>query len=570
MSYFDDASLVMIPSGYKTDKVYSVKPTDGTGDLTFTRSNDTASRVASNGLIERVRTNLLTYSQDFNNAAWVKAVSTSITASGVTDPNGGTTAVTVSFPNSTSEIYQSLGSLTGSYTDSIYVKGTAGETIALWGVPSYQLFTLTGEWQRISKSNTLSGSTGYLALGRSGTAATATSVSIAFAQFETGDIATDYIATTTAAVSVGPVANVPRLDYLNSSCPRLLLEPQRVNLALFSESFDNATWTKQNGSVTANTTVSPDGYTNADTFTSDSTTGEHNAYSTTPITILSSAFTTSCYVKPLTGRYFCLSNYQAGQNYSAYATFDLQTGTTVATGAIFGTYISNSIQSVGNGWYRVSVTGSGVTSNFVGLNAMTAANFNPSVNTAGQGQSYAIYGVQLEQGDYATSYIPTLGASVTRGAESVSKTGIASLIGQSEGTLFAEFVHNGSDILTTQQVMSVNSGNTDNFVNIGIYDGQLNPTARASSVNIFDLYVGPNPLPAGTHKIALAYKSGDFAIYLNGSSVYTTTATATFGTMGQFDLGTLLSFNLQLAEGIKQAILFPTRLSNADLAALTA
>jgi hypothetical protein len=72
MSYFDDASLVMIPSGYKASKVYSVKPTDGTGDLTFTRSNDTASRVASNGLIEKVRTNLALYSEDFSNAAWVK------------------------------------------------------------------------------------------------------------------------------------------------------------------------------------------------------------------------------------------------------------------------------------------------------------------------------------------------------------------------------------------------------------------------------------------------------------------------------------------------------------------
>jgi hypothetical protein len=51
--------LVMIPSGYKTDKVYSVKPTDGTGDLTFTRSNDTATRVGPDGLIEKVRTNLV-------------------------------------------------------------------------------------------------------------------------------------------------------------------------------------------------------------------------------------------------------------------------------------------------------------------------------------------------------------------------------------------------------------------------------------------------------------------------------------------------------------------------------
>jgi hypothetical protein len=44
-SFYEDASLVMIPSGYKTSKVYSAKPTDGAGDLVFTRSNDTATRV---------------------------------------------------------------------------------------------------------------------------------------------------------------------------------------------------------------------------------------------------------------------------------------------------------------------------------------------------------------------------------------------------------------------------------------------------------------------------------------------------------------------------------------------
>ena len=59
MSFFDDASLVMIPSGYKDQKVYSVKPIDGSGDLTFSRSNDTATRVDSNGLIEKVHTNEL-------------------------------------------------------------------------------------------------------------------------------------------------------------------------------------------------------------------------------------------------------------------------------------------------------------------------------------------------------------------------------------------------------------------------------------------------------------------------------------------------------------------------------
>jgi hypothetical protein len=52
-SFYEDASLVMIPSGYKTSKVYSAKPTDGAGDLSFTRSNDTATRVAPMGLLRR-------------------------------------------------------------------------------------------------------------------------------------------------------------------------------------------------------------------------------------------------------------------------------------------------------------------------------------------------------------------------------------------------------------------------------------------------------------------------------------------------------------------------------------
>jgi hypothetical protein len=90
MSYFEDASLVLIPSAVKISKAYSIKPTDGTGDLTFTRTADTATRVASNGLIERVRTNLLTYSNDFSNAAWTKVRAT--LTGGQSDPFGGTDA----------------------------------------------------------------------------------------------------------------------------------------------------------------------------------------------------------------------------------------------------------------------------------------------------------------------------------------------------------------------------------------------------------------------------------------------------------------------------------------------
>jgi hypothetical protein len=113
MSKYDKASLVMIPSGYKADKLYSVLPVNGNGDFDHDR-NSVATRVNKDGLIESVaadvprldyplidgvvqgcpalllesaRTNLVTYSQDFSNAVWNKSNS-SIVSNQITSPDG--------------------------------------------------------------------------------------------------------------------------------------------------------------------------------------------------------------------------------------------------------------------------------------------------------------------------------------------------------------------------------------------------------------------------------------------------------------------------------------------------
>ena len=104
MSYFDDASLVMIPSGYKDQKVYSVKPLDGSGDLTFSRASS-ATRVASNGLIEKVRTNIILQSQDFT-TTWSTNASPTITANTTVAPDGTTTADTIAATGSGSGVFQ--------------------------------------------------------------------------------------------------------------------------------------------------------------------------------------------------------------------------------------------------------------------------------------------------------------------------------------------------------------------------------------------------------------------------------------------------------------------------------
>ena len=104
----EQASLVMIPSGYKEDVVYSQIPTDGSGDLTFTRASN-GTRINSAGLVEVCPWNLLQYSEDFTNGFWNKAITGSatftVTANQTTAPNGTTTADLISITrSSTSEL----------------------------------------------------------------------------------------------------------------------------------------------------------------------------------------------------------------------------------------------------------------------------------------------------------------------------------------------------------------------------------------------------------------------------------------------------------------------------------
>lgn len=554
MSYFDDASLVMIPSGYKTSKVYSVKPTDGSGDLTFSRSNDTATRVNSAGLIEKVRTNLILQSNTFSNAAWIKlgagtGTAPVLTANYTTDPfggnnawrfqcnlNGGTTS------SDRSWIYQTFAGSPSNGTLSVYVKlNSAGSVNLVFSDGGGTTQTITSTtWVRLSTPSTTTGEFRLGLIGYNGT--NTCDLSIAFVQVETGDIATDYIATTSAAVSVGPVANVPRLDYLGSTCGKLILEPQRTNALLSSEDW-TTNWSGSNRSVTANNIVSPDGYQNADKL---SATGG-SAYYAQVRTTASGANTFSVFLKYGDKTTQSIYAYSSG-SYFAQAAFNLQAGTVASTAS--GTA---SIQDYGNGWYRCSVSGTAGSSTIeVGIEGIGVGTY-----------TYA-WGAQLEAGAYATSYIPTLGAAVTRGADACSKTGISSLIGQTEGTLFVDL----SDVndLDFPEITIDNNNNTDRIVLTRSAAGNWGFFVASSAASTFSAY---SSVSSTSGKFALAYSSAGYALYRNGVQIVT----------GTYNLPTALSairFNGRSSSDffaskcVKQAIIFPTRLSAADLAALTA
>ena len=122
MALFDDASLVVTPNGYKEGTLYSIKPTSGLGDMTVVRAT-TATRVNSAGLIELVPYNLLTYSEQFDNAAWTKSGVT-VTANTTISPDGTQNAT--SLTNTTtgqSHIRTSfVVASTGNYTGTSYIK----------------------------------------------------------------------------------------------------------------------------------------------------------------------------------------------------------------------------------------------------------------------------------------------------------------------------------------------------------------------------------------------------------------------------------------------------------------
>jgi hypothetical protein len=87
-----------------------------------------------------------------------------------------------------------------------------------------------------------------------------------------------------------------------------------------------------------------------------------------------------------------------------------------------------------NGWYRCEITFTASGTN--GSATIRIAESDGVISYTGESKSVYLYGFQYETGSYSTSYLPTYGTSATRTADSCSKTGISSLIGQTEGTIF--------------------------------------------------------------------------------------------------------------------------------------
>lgn len=351
-------------------------------------------------------------------------------------------------------------------------------------------------------------------------------------------------------------SGVPRLSYMYGSCPSVLLEPQRTNLALYSEQFDNASWSKINTSVTSNQTTAPDGNTTADLLIANTTLDQHRIDQTPA----SSAGTQTLSIYAKAGGYgFVGLRIGLGG-----ALFNLSTGAT----SLVGVGYTASTELASNGFYRCILTKSVGLVNDVGRvnisdGTAIAPNFSGN-NTDG----VFLWGAQLELGAYATTIIPTTSATATRVADSFSRNNIYTngLISASGGTWFVELRGNvgysrdtsGGGFGINTNVNSLTNDNGFTFRNSGAANSRLGIYKVISSTNTL-LYT----TTSDTTKIAIKWNGSTADVFVNGTKQVS--ATAFTSTLLEF----FNSSTLDVPKFIQQMALSPEPLTDTKLIELT-
>lgn len=554
---------------------YAVEDRNGSylpREIPFTRGSD-ATFTTSTGVIRQACWNLIGYSEEFDNAYWTKSNS-SITTNAATAPNGALTADALieNTSNSTHRIFNNTAisvSTTIASTYSVYLK-SAGRTrawvrdndilgalfnLSTGTVVSSDIgvtasMTNVGDgWYRCTITRVSSTTSGrivvYLDNGTSDTyIGNGTSgVYIWGAQLVQGSDALGYLRTT-------DMLNMPRVDS-STGTKAFLLEPQRTNLALYSDQFNiSGTWTNTiNGTgvtptVTTNSTTSPDGTQNAETIVFNRGTGN----TLSDLTALQQSITI-----PTTGAYI-LSVYA-----KASTAGDIGKQVFLRLG---GAGVLVPITLTQN-WVRYSRAETSVAS---GSQIIQIG--NRGTITADNTVSVDLFGAQVEAGAYPTTYIPTQATTVTRIADSAVKTGISGLIGQTEGTLFVEF--NSSFLESyTQRILTLSDGTNTNAIGFQLSSAnQLIFYVENGGVNQVAITKTSPSITLGSNvKIAAAYANNDFVFYVNGTQIGTDTSGSVPATSQlRFSEGNGTAFYYGQ---IKQVALYTSRVSNSELAALT-
>jgi len=385
-----------------------------------------------------------------------------------------------------------------------------------------------------------------------------------------------------AQVEVGSTATTYNqtngLEYYGGGATQngLLIEEQRVNSLPYSEELDNASWNKSlTIAVTANQILSPDGSVNADEVkvTGTPASGTHQVQDQVSVNS-GETYTFSCFLKKGQQRYAVLG-FDTAIFPQIKGGVDLENGNIIT-----GSDSSTQVEDYGNGWFRCFITAITTSTSNMNCNIfLNDADDVTVIHTPTANDSIYVWGAQVEQGAFPTSYIPTSGSAVTRSADlATMSTGSLPFTGynQSEGTIETKFEFVGLGT-TFSRVYCFQLNNSDRFgVNVnsnssGIFENYVDAVdGNLLSFDQFNSEIGDKFIHM------FAYKENDVAIRrlrdrdgTISTDGYNDTSVAILDGIDEFGLGCRPDTGTNVSSQIFAYFrYYPRRLSDATLEAI--
>ena len=367
-------------------------------------------------------------------------------------------------------------------------------------------------------------------------------------------------------------SGVPRFTYdpITKESLGLLIEQQSTNLCLYSEDLTASGWAASTTSVTANAIAAPDGTTTADLLTATSGTGSNRFRAVTFTGDGEKAF--SVYLKAgSSARTTVLLWDSTAAVARHYVNVTWTAGVpTAATGAGSGSVFAP--EAVGNGWYRIRFSALGVV-------AANAHIFGVSPDAlAGTGTVYQ-WGMQAENLNVPTSYIPTAASTVTRSADTCVMTGtnFSAWYRADEGTLLAEGRPATTGVVIPGPVVACFvGGDVNNLIELYRSSSAGSTTQggafinRSGAVEFLPSTFGPNTfVPTARGRVAVAYRANNCRAAASGV-LSTLDTTVTIPTITQLSIGARTAGASRWFNGpIARVAYYPMRLTDAQLQTVT-
>jgi len=363
--------------------------------------------------------------------------------------------------------------------------------------------------------------------------------------------------------------DIPRIEYgSDGELKGMLIEEQRTNLLTHSVP-DSTNWSLTNSpTVTVDDAVSPDGNTNATALLSNGTTLAQQIVKTGLTLADNTDYSLSVFYKAAVGSSgvrIALTN-KANSTVFFSALSDGTKGPADAS--------NTQIDDMGAGWYRASCvvnSSSGATAPSMRLYVTDSA--GEIFGTQVDGDGIYVYGAQLEEGSFPTSYIPTAGNQKTRDPDIASIPVSAFGYNQTAGTVVVDFdmlSDNAGTNDLTQAAFGFHDGTSNNRLELfSASAGTLTLRDRTASAN-YDATSTGNSLEQST-KSAASYASGEASkLVVNGGTASVAGTATTPPAYSTLLLGDTQNVKAELNGHIKSIQYYPRRLTDAQLQELTA